>query len=162
MIRTRMMMIDILILVYQKIKSNPRRPAGKRRRKSIDGSEEKSLTSTTSREENAAEDRRQYLFNQIIEISNESYDRGMAFLSANKFDDARECFEAALAARLVLYGPESACVLEVHEKLTRVAYVQGDANKEAHHRLKVSQIQSLLRVNGPYANDRVDWSVLCK
>ena len=154
-------MIDISFL--QKITSSPKRPAGKRRRKSIDGSGKKKPASNKTHEQMEAE-HRQFLSNQILRISSESYDQGVIFLNARKYDDARECFEDALAARLVRYGPENACILEVHGNLRRIAYIQGDANKAARHKLKISHIQSVMMLNkiNKHHDDTVDWSVLCK
>mmetsp|Transcript_41990 Transcript_41990/g.75639 ORF Transcript_41990/g.75639 Transcript_41990/m.75639 type:complete len:156 (-) Transcript_41990:189-656(-) len=155
-------MIDISFL--QKITSSPKRPAGKRRWKSIDGCGKKNPVSQTKKTHEQIEaEHRHFLSNQILRISSESYDQGVIFLNDKKYDDARECFEDALAARLVRYGPEDACILEVHGNLRRIAYIQGDATKAARHEVKISHIQSVVMSNKMNNHhDTVDWSVLCK
>lgn len=156
-------MIDITFL--QKITSSPGRPSGKRRRKNTGVSGRVKQSSIKTDDEIAAERHTQLLSNQIRKISSESYDEGISCLQANKYNDAKEYFEAALAARLVLYGPEDESLIEVHSNLRRIAVIQGDTNKTSYHKLKILHIRSSVMkgmVNKENAHDRIDWSVLCK
>lgn len=113
-----------------------------------------------AQEDASVQRRKRSLSNQILKISGDSFNRGASFLNARRYDEARECFEDALAARLVLYGPDSEQVLAVHFKLKKIAEIQGDVRKAAHHRLKILQLSSS---NMPYkqsGHDPVDWSIL--
>mmetsp|Transcript_15698 Transcript_15698/g.34001 ORF Transcript_15698/g.34001 Transcript_15698/m.34001 type:complete len:154 (-) Transcript_15698:2473-2934(-) len=153
-------MIDISFL--HKMTSSPRGPARKRLRKSIGGYRNTQHNNKTL-DQIAAEHRSEFLSDQILHQTWESYDQGVSFLNLEKYDDATECFEAALAARLVLYGPDNECVLRVHQKLYRIAHIQGDAKKATHHRLKILRLQSILPLNEEHKfHDTVDWSVLCE
>jgi len=154
-------MIDMNIPFLQKITHGARRPSGKRRRKSIDGAGNKKPSSNKIRGQIAEEG--QSLSDQILRKSNESYDQGVIVLKAKKHDDAREYFEDALAARLVLYGPNDECILEVHDKLRRIALIQEDDKKAAYHQLRITNIEaSVMLRKANQHHDTVDWSVLCK
>lgn len=138
-------MIDIL----HKITSSPR---GKRLRKRIGGA---------GTSECAIQTQGQYtqMHCQILQISQHGYNEGERLLKSKKYDDAKECFESALAARLVLYGPENESVLRAHERLRTIAFIQGDAKKEVYHMLKTKHIQSLTLLNAQNEyHDTVDWS----
>lgn len=159
-------------MFLQKILSHGRRPASvrtpsdrTRRRAEGEGRDEENTTCGKTHEEMADERHMRHLSSQIHRIAGEGYSRGLAFLEAGRCDEARERLEAALAARLVLHGPDSRSVLEVHDKLSRVARLQGDTKKAAHHKAKVAIIHSTLmlqRIQHDNAHDSVDWSVLCE
>lgn len=153
-------MVDISFL--HRMTSSPRRPARKRLRKSIDGS--RNQTDNKTIDQITAENHSKSLSDQILQISDESYHQGVSFLNSKNYNDATECFEAALAARLVLYGPDTHCVLRVHQKLKRVACIQGNEKKAAHHKLKILHLESLLPLlsDEKKYHDTVDWSVLCE
>ncbi|KAL7462947.1 hypothetical protein ACHAXS_003319 [Conticribra weissflogii] len=114
-------------------------------------------TVASSVQEDVSIRRKRALSNQILSISNDSFHRGSTLLNEGKLDEARECFEDALAARLVLYGPDSEKVLKVHYKLKNIADIQGDVAKAAHHRLKILQLSSRAY---RCSRDPVDWSIL--
>eukprot|EP00569_Conticribra_weissflogii_P008485 CAMPEP_0171366378 /NCGR_PEP_ID=MMETSP0879-20121228/5352_1 /TAXON_ID=67004 /ORGANISM="Thalassiosira weissflogii, Strain CCMP1336" /LENGTH=141 /DNA_ID=CAMNT_0011874181 /DNA_START=199 /DNA_END=624 /DNA_ORIENTATION=- len=101
--------------------------------------------------------RKRDLSNQMLSISNDGFRRGSTLLNEGKFDEAREIFEDALAARLVLYGPDSEKVLKAHYKLMKIADIQGNVTKAAHHRLKILQLTSRAYQS---CRDPVDWSIL--
>ena len=108
---------------------------------------------------------RQHLYSEILRISREGYEQGLVFLDATRYDEARECFEAALEARLVLDGPESESVLDARVMLCRIAKLQGDKMKAAHHHSKIASIQSRImmkRIQEDNAHDTIDSSVLCR
>ena len=138
-------------------------PIGKRRKSMCRSDSSHIQSSCNTLEQIAANVRRETsLSNQILQISSESYLQGLGLLNSGKYDEARDCFEAALAARLVLYGPDDERLLDVHGQLRRIAYIQGDVNKAAHHKEKILQIQSLMLMSEHNAyHDKVDWSVLC-
>ncbi len=78
-----------------------------------------------------------------------------------KYDEAKEFFEAALAARLVIHGPTDESLVEVHNKLRRIAIIQGDMKKASHHMGKISTIQTRVMVNeGRKYQDNIDWTIL--
>lgn len=105
--------------------------------------------------------REQSLSNQILQISNDGYDRGVQLFISKKYLEASECFEDALAARLVLFGPDSEDVLEIHQQLKQIAHIQGDARKAAHHKLKISQIHSACMRHIGHTANPIDWRILC-
>ena len=104
------------------------------------------------------------LTNQLIHISNESYNKGVNLLSSKRYDDSRECFEESLNARLVLCGtPEHESLIEVHRQLEHIANIQGDRKKEAYHQHRIHQIYSARKSarilsQKRYTSGAVDWS----
>ena len=114
---------------------------------------------------NTCDDRRQSdLTNQLIHISNESYNKGVNLLSSKRYEDSRECLEASLNARLVLCGtPEHECLIEVHRQLERIANIQEDRKKEAYHQHRIHQIYSARKSarilsQNRYTSGAIDWS----
>lgn len=95
-------------------------------------------------------------------ISTHQYMKGVEYLQCNILGNARECFEDALAARLVLYGPDSDEVLATHHQLKCIAQKQGDMSKAAYHKSKIVQVQNarMRRTFQRFAADPIDWSVL--
>ncbi|KAL3783563.1 hypothetical protein ACHAWO_003269 [Cyclotella atomus] len=123
----------------------------------------KNFKDSESREDAPSVAREKRITKQMHETSINQYIRGVDYLQRNLHDEAKECFEDALAARLVLHGPDSDDVLAAHHQLRWIANQQGDLRKAAHHKAKIVQIQNA-RMREKYqrfASDKIDWSVLC-
>ena len=82
--------------------------------------------------------REEQLSTKIYQISIDQYNRGVKLFESNNFDDAKECFKDALAARLVSHGPDSDQVLITHHYLRLIAHKQGDQCKSEYHVLHYS------------------------
>ena len=123
-----------------------------------------SITEHESRYEdtNTCDCRQSDLTNQLIHISNESYNKGVNLLSSHRYEDSRDCFEASLNARLYLYGPEHECLIEVHRQLERIANIQEDRKKEVYHQHRINHIYSarkrILLSQKRYTSGAIDWS----
>ena len=115
------------------------------------------------RDESDCHDRQSDVTKQLMHISCESYKEGVRLLQLEEYEEALEYLEAALAARLVIYGPTNQCLVEVHHKLKLIATIQGDTNKVIYHDHKISDIQlanrkaRILKYD-TRCHDRVDWS----
>jgi Tfp pilus assembly protein PilF len=123
----------------------------------------KNTNDTESRQDASSIAREKRITKQMHESSINQYIRGVEYLQRNLHNEAKECFEDALAARLVLHGPDSDEVLAAHHQLRWIAKQQGDVRKAAHHKAKIVQVQNA-RVREKYqrfASDKIDWSVLC-
>jgi hypothetical protein len=112
--------------------------------------------------EDVSTTRRNSAYSRILQLSIEQYARGYELLERNDLDSAKECFEDALAARLVVHGPDSEEVMETHHQLRLIARNQGDLRKAAHHKARIMQIQStkFRQKCKRVAADRIDWRVL--
>ena len=105
--------------------------------------------------------REQQLSVQIHLMSIDQYERGVQFFNCNSLDKARECFEDALMARLVSYGPDSDRVLNAHLYLRLIAHQQSDSCKAAYHNAKITQIHNTnMRRKYQFSSNLIDWSVL--
>ena len=116
-----------------------------------------------SRDEDTKYNRSQSdLTNQLIHISNESYNEGVNLLSSKRYEDSREFFEACLNARLVL-NMNHECLIEVHRQLEHIANIQEDRKKEAYHQHRIHHIYSARKSarilsQNRYTSGDVDWS----
>lgn len=117
------------------------------------------------RDESECHNRHSDVSKQLMHISCESYNEELRLLRLENYEEALEYLEAALAARLVIYGPANQCLIEVHHKLKQIANTQGDTNKVIYHEHKIDDIQSAIR-NARILNydtryhDTIDWSRL--
>ena len=108
--------------------------------------------------------RKRGISSQLKKICRDSYNQGVDLLLSKRYEEAREDLEAALAARLVIYGPDNECLIEVHEKLRHIAYIQGNLRKVAYHDDRISHVRSalqsarILNDNENRYHDSVDWS----
>ena len=105
--------------------------------------------------------REEQLSTKIYQISIDQYNRGVKLFESNNFDDAKECFKDALAARLVSHGPDSDQVLITHHYLRLIAHKQGDQCKSEYHGRKMTQIQNaIMRRKFQFSSSHIDWNVL--
>eukprot|EP00956_Cyclotella_meneghiniana_P010618 scaffold14776_cov97-Cyclotella_meneghiniana.AAC.2 len=94
-------------------------------------------------------------------MSIDQYEKGVQFFNSKSLDKARECFEDALMALLVSYGPDSSEVLNTHLYLRLIAHRQRNSCKAAYYNARVTQIQNTnMRRKYQLSSDRIDWSVL--
>lgn len=105
--------------------------------------------------------REEQLSTKIYQISIDQYNRGVKLFESNNLDDAKECFNDALAARLVSHGPDSDQVLITHHYLRLIAHKQGDQCKSEYHGRKMTQIQNaIMRRKFQFSSSHIDWNVL--
>ena len=136
-------------------------PKSSSKRRGFDASKDENANAE-SREDDPSVARKQHISKQMHETSKNQYIRGVECLQQNMFEEARECFEDALASRLVPHGPESDEVLATHHQLKYIAHQQGDVRKTAHHKARIAQIQNtrLRQKYKKFVSDQIDWSVL--
>ena len=119
-------------------------------------SEQQRFPSTTV----STREREEQLSAKIHQMAIDQYKRGVELFESNTLDNAKECFEDALAARLVSHGPDSDQVLNTHRYLRLIALKQDDQFKAAYHATKMTQIQNtIMRQKYQFSSSRIDWSV---